>query len=161
MKKVVTLCLVKDDTQVLLGMKKRGFGAGYYNGFGGKVEPHETIEAAAIRELSEEAGITAEGVNRVGVLLFTFRDEPALELEMHIFKVDSYMGEIVESDEMKPQWFNIADIPYNHMWTSDVAWFPLFLSGKKFTGSFHFDSPASREHVAVILEQTLTPVEEF
>jgi 8-oxo-dGTP pyrophosphatase MutT (NUDIX family) len=32
-------------------LKKRGFGAGYYNGFGGKVEPGESIEQAAQREV--------------------------------------------------------------------------------------------------------------
>jgi hypothetical protein len=36
---------------VLLGRKKRGFGEGYVNGFGGKVEPGETVEAAAAREV--------------------------------------------------------------------------------------------------------------
>jgi len=34
-------------------MKKRGFGAGRYNGFGGKVEPGETILQGAQRELQE------------------------------------------------------------------------------------------------------------
>jgi 8-oxo-dGTP pyrophosphatase MutT (NUDIX family) len=29
-----------------------------YNGFGGKIEPGETIVAAAIRETEEEAGVT-------------------------------------------------------------------------------------------------------
>ena len=38
-------------------MKKRGFGAGRWNGFGGKVAPAETIEDAARRELLEEAGV--------------------------------------------------------------------------------------------------------
>lgn len=42
---------------VLLGLKKRGFGTGKWNGFGGKVEPGETIRQAAIREMKEEAGI--------------------------------------------------------------------------------------------------------
>jgi hypothetical protein len=31
MKKVLTLCLVENVGRVLLGMKKRGFGAGHYN----------------------------------------------------------------------------------------------------------------------------------
>jgi 8-oxo-dGTP pyrophosphatase MutT (NUDIX family) len=38
-------------------MKKRGFGHGKYNGFGGKVEKSETISQAAIREMYEESGI--------------------------------------------------------------------------------------------------------
>lgn len=29
----------------------RGFGAGYYNGFGGKVEAGETVQEAALREV--------------------------------------------------------------------------------------------------------------
>lgn len=159
MKKVVTLCLVEKDNQILLGMKKRGFGAGHYNGFGGKVEAKETIEEAAVRELFEEAGIKASVLEPVGVLTFTFRDEPELELEMHIFKTGNFEGVPTESEEMRPQWFTVDAIPYVHMWTSDIAWFPLFLSGQKFTGSFYFDKPASKEHTAVILEQQLTLVE--
>ena len=37
-------------------MKKRGFGEGKWNGFGGKVEEGETILQAALRELKEECG---------------------------------------------------------------------------------------------------------
>lgn len=43
--------------QILLGMKKRGFGMGKWNGFGGKVEPGETIEEGALREMAEESGV--------------------------------------------------------------------------------------------------------
>ena len=38
-RKVSTLVLLVRDGRALLGMKKRGFGAGKWNGFGGKVEP--------------------------------------------------------------------------------------------------------------------------
>ena len=60
--KVYTLVFVLDQEghtpqRMLLGMKKRGFGMGKWNGFGGKVEPDETVEAAARRELEEEAGL--------------------------------------------------------------------------------------------------------
>ena len=34
--KPTTLCFVVTDTQILLGRKKRGFGADKMNGFGGK-----------------------------------------------------------------------------------------------------------------------------
>lgn len=47
--KLLTLVLVVQPGKVLLGMKKRGFGAGKWNGFGGKVQPGETIEDAARR----------------------------------------------------------------------------------------------------------------
>ena len=35
--KHLTLVFLRDGSKVLLGMKKRGFGAGKWNGFGGKV----------------------------------------------------------------------------------------------------------------------------
>lgn len=47
--KLLTLVLVVQPGKVLLGMKKRGFGVGKWNGFGGKVQPGETIEDAARR----------------------------------------------------------------------------------------------------------------
>ena len=40
----------KKKDKVLLAMKKRGFGAGKWNGVGGKVKDGETIKQAAIRE---------------------------------------------------------------------------------------------------------------
>lgn len=52
--KLCTLVLPNRGRQYLLGLKKRGFGEGKYNGFGGKVEQGETIRQAAIRELQEE-----------------------------------------------------------------------------------------------------------
>lgn len=57
MKKLFTLCIIHQHPKILLGMKKRGFGAGRWNGFGGKVSAAETIEDAARREIREEAGI--------------------------------------------------------------------------------------------------------
>ena len=35
--------------RILLGLKKRGFGEGWWNGFGGKINHNETIEEAAKR----------------------------------------------------------------------------------------------------------------
>ena len=55
-KKILTLVFLREDGRVLLGMKKRGFGAGKWNGFGGKVETGETITEAAVREVKEECG---------------------------------------------------------------------------------------------------------
>ena len=137
MKKVLTLCLVHDHPRILLGMKKRGFGVGRWNGFGGKVNVGETIEHAAIREIHEEAGIKVMHLEKMGVIDFEFKDNPEI-LEVHIFKTRDYVGEPKESEEMKPQWFFIDEIPFSEMWPSDIYWMPLFLSNKKFTGKVLF-----------------------
>lgn len=136
--RLLTLVVVTKDDQILLGMKKRGFGAGRWNGFGGKVEAGETLEAAAIRETEEEANITPEALEARGVLLFKWTDRPEI-LEVHVFHVTKWSGEPSETEEMRPKWFSFAEIPYGDMWSDDPFWLPLFIDGKKFNGSFVFD----------------------
>lgn len=48
-KKLYTLAFIRRGNQVLLGLKKRGFGEGKWNGFGGKLNPNETLADAAQR----------------------------------------------------------------------------------------------------------------
>ncbi len=137
--KILTLCLAKKDEMILLGMKKRGFGEGRWNGFGGKVEEGETIIEAAIREMEEESGLKAEELEEKGIILFHFLDTGKL-LEVHIFDVLKYSGEITETEEMSPKWFNIREIPFEKMWADDIYWIPLFLNGDKFNGKFVFEN---------------------
>lgn len=136
-KKILTLCLVHQHPKILLGMKKRGFGAGRWNGFGGKLNPGETVEQAALREFKEEADIEVRNIEKVGLIDFSFEGNPEI-LEVHIFRAGEFSGEPKESEEMKPQWFDTAEIPFDKMWPDDKHWFPLFLAGKKFTGKFLF-----------------------
>ena len=137
-KKVLTLCIVHKHPRVLLGMKKRAFGQGRWNGFGGKVEEGETIEEATKRECLEEAGIRVKEIFPLGVINFEFQDNPEI-LEVHISKAKEFEGEPQESDEMKPQWFDTLEIPFKSMWPDDCYWLPLFLKDKKFQGRFLFD----------------------
>ncbi len=155
MKKLLTLAMVLTDTSILLGMKKRGFGEGRWNGFGGKVGDGESIEAAARREVTEEVGIVPHDMEEVGVITFSFENEEK-ELEVHIFMVRSYDGEPQESEEMRPKWFEIEKIPYEHMWPDDIYWLPLLIARKKFTGSFLFDRPSDGVYTSKILESNLT-----
>ena len=141
-KKIMTLCCIYNDKRILLGMKKRGFGEGRWNGFGGKVHKGETIEEAAKRELIEEACIKVDKIDKRGVLLFEFEGNPE-KLEMHIFSSNTFEGEPTETEEMKPQWFLRNKIPYDSMWPDDPYWIPSMLEGKNFTGSFSFDSEGS------------------
>ncbi|MBI3255858.1 MAG: 8-oxo-dGTP diphosphatase [Candidatus Andersenbacteria bacterium] len=137
MKKVTTLCTVLLDGKILLGMKKRGFGEGWWNGFGGKLQPGETIEAAAIRECREEAGITPTSISPRAVLNFYFEDSPD-ELEVHVFLIEAFTGQVQESEEMRPNWFSLNEIPYEKMWADDPYWLPQVLAGKKLAATFWF-----------------------
>ena len=157
MKKQLTLCMVFKDNEILLGMKKRGFGEGRWNGFGGKVEEGESIESAAVRELKEEVNIEPKEMNKVGILEFSFQNDPKI-LEVHIFKITTFIGEPEESEEMKPQWFKFSEIPFSQMWPDDEYWFPYLLNNKVFKGKFLFDRPSDANYSAKIITQELYEV---
>ena len=137
-KKILTLCIIHQHPKILLGMKKRGHGEGKWNGFGGKVEKGETIEEGAIREMKEESGVEIKKMNKLGILEFEYQDGSG-NMEVHIFYAKEFKGSPTESEEMKPKWFDVNEIPYNQMWPDDKYWLPMFLDEKRFKGRFLFD----------------------
>lgn len=136
-KRITTLCILHDEQRVLLAMKKRGFGAGRWNGYGGKVLPAESIEESAIREVLEESGMQVEELQSAGVLTFDMPDEQ-LFIEAHLFRIKKYSGDPSESEEMKPNWFDHSLVPYEKMWADDNIWLPHFLKGKNVKAHFTF-----------------------
>jgi 8-oxo-dGTP diphosphatase/2-hydroxy-dATP diphosphatase len=154
MKKILTLCIIHQHPKILLGMKKRGHGEGKWNGFGGKVEEGETIEGAAIREMKEESGVEISKMKKLGILEFEYQDGSG-NMEVHIFYVTEFKGNPIESEEMKPKWFYVDEIPYNQMWPDDKYWLPMFLDGKNFKGKFFFNEANE------IIDYTLLGVEKM
>ncbi len=128
--------LVKGD-EVLLALKKRGFGEGNWNGAGGKVELNESIENAMIRETKEEIGVTPTEFEKVGYLVFNeiHNDERKI-MKLHVYICREWKGDPSESEEMKPQWYKFKDLPLKKMWDADKYWLPQILTGDKLTGEF-------------------------
>jgi len=138
-----TLCLLMQGNppeQVLLGFKKEGFGKGKYTGFGGKVEPGETLAEATIRELEEETGVCVreEDLQPVGRLVFHFPAKPAWSQTVHVFVAWRWQGRVRESREMRPAWFPVNQLPFEHMWEDGVHWLPRILAGEAITARFTF-----------------------
>ena len=135
-----TLCLLKKDDEILLAMKKRGFAEGKYNGVGGKLEKDELPHEAMIRECEEEIGVKPTQYEKVGYIKFDeFYKGKKEKIAFHLYTVTEWEGTITESDEMKPQWFPIKQIPYEKMLPDDKHWLPLILQGKKINAYFDFD----------------------
>lgn len=135
-----TLCLLKKDNRILLAMKKRGFGEGKYNGVGGKIEGGETPDDAMIRETKEEILVTPTKYEKVGIIEFDeFYKGKKEKVMFHLYVASEWQGEPTESDEMKPEWFDIQSIPYDKMFPDDKYWLPLILEGRKIKAYFDFD----------------------
>jgi 8-oxo-dGTP pyrophosphatase MutT (NUDIX family) len=143
MKKATLVYCVRGD-EVLLGMKKIRFGAGKWNGFGGKVDAGETTREAAARELFEESGIAAQedSLQQVALVKFFFEELPIFECHAFITRV--WEGDAQESDEMAPQWFSVDMLPFDQMWDSDTYWVPQALRGERVQATFIFDEKGKK-----------------
>ena len=107
-----TLCLLvkenQKDKEILLAMKKRGFGKGRWNGVGGKVDSEKgdkSIISAAIRETQEEIGVKIKKIEKVALLKFRFPYIPENERkewdqDVHVFLARTWEGEPIETEEM-------------------------------------------------------------
>lgn len=139
-----TLCFIfrgEPHQQVLLGYKKRGFGEGKYGGFGGKLRAGETLLQATVRELYEESGLSAEQSDLIslGTLTFIFPYKPSWDQEVYVFEARKWEGIPTETDEMRPQWFSIAQIPLAQMWDDTQFWLPHVLAGDRISAVFILD----------------------
>jgi 8-oxo-dGTP diphosphatase/2-hydroxy-dATP diphosphatase len=155
--KLLTLVFVLGRGRVLLGMKKRGFGEGKWNGFGGKKEPGESLLGCARRELLEETALEApeEAFRERGFMSFLMESDGmvdsasgAVSKVLHVFVYsvaeENCAGEPTESEEMRPQWFEHQAVPYPDMWLDDKVWLPRVLADDTgelcFNADFTFES---------------------
>ena len=129
----VTLCFLLREgaagPQVLLGMKKTGFGLGKIVGLGGHVEPGESYAEAACREVFEESGIVVreEDLRAAGHIEFVFPARPEWNMSTRLFTARCWTGDPIESLEILPEWFPAAALPLERMWQDAEHWLPLAL----------------------------------
>ena len=152
------------NISILLGKKLRGFGKGFYNLLGGKLEKSELNHPAkgAARELLEESGIQIElsvmEESYVGIINFTFEDSDVNRaMRVHLYcvfvsineskdeqstkhfannKVTTIRPDTIRGcDEISPEWFHdIHDIPLDNMFADDSIWLTKLLS--------HYNDPS-------------------
>ena len=135
---ITNLVYLFRDNRVLLIMKKRGFGAGKYNGPGGKVKPGETVEECAVRELQEEIKVTPKNLEKIGYLEFVFMKKLEWNTIVYVYRTSEFDGTPKETEECIPEWFDVDRMPYDKTWDDDKFWFPLLLRSEKFKKRFYF-----------------------
>jgi 8-oxo-dGTP pyrophosphatase MutT (NUDIX family) len=159
MKNTTLLFLVKRTngtvSEICLAMKKRGFGIGRWNGVGGKVSENETVEDAARREAEEEISVKVGELRKVADLTFRFALKPEWDQLTHVYFCESWEGEPAESEEMKPAWYSVSQIPFESMWPDDPFWLPRVIAGETISADFTFgegDVILQKEVSAVSIE---------
>jgi len=132
-----TLVFVFRDNEILLINKKTGLGKGKVNAPGGKVDPGETPEAAAVRECQEELLIKVSNLEYCGEHRFQFVD--GYSIHVWVYRTRDFEGEPTETREAQPLWTRIDRIPFAAMWEDDQYWLPMLIRGDRFQTRFIFD----------------------
>ncbi len=140
MKQCTLVLIFNNKSQILLCMKKRDFWVWKYNGAWWKVKQDETIIDAAKRELEEETWIKIKDdkLEKRWLLHFEWIKNPDWNQDVHLFTVKDFNWNFIETEEMKPEWFNIKNIPYDKMWEDDKIWLPEILKWKNIEYIFSF-----------------------
>ena len=126
--------------EILLGRKKQGLGVGKFVGIGGKVEPGETIIAAALREIHEEIGvhIIEADLQPVGVLTFLFPHKLQWSMRAYTYIAWHWQGEPIETREIEPMWVDVNAIPHAQMWGDTRFWMAHAFRGYRVDATFIF-----------------------
>src|SRR3989344_1080996 len=132
----VTVCFLLREEKVCLAQKRRTYGIGLWNGYGGRVKDGEFVEACAIRENSEEHSLQVFTAI-LGKSAVVRRDRGGeFQYELHFCLARTWEGEPQESEEMgPPRWFRfnrLGALPLLDMFSDDLVWLPRALSGEKF-----------------------------
>ena len=128
---------------------------GKFNGLGGKLEVDESVIAGALRELTEEAGVTATSLSLRGTISWSNFGPKREEWLGFVFLADAWEGELLSSnDEGSLVWVQLerllqacdpnpglrasADLP---MWEGDRHFIPLVFDNdeRQFHGSMPYD----------------------
>jgi 8-oxo-dGTP diphosphatase len=136
--KLATLCYVRRDGQTLMihrVKKANDMHAGRWNGLGGKLNPGESPEECAIREIYEESGLKVRNPQLKGFLTF-----PAFSQDedwyVFVYVVEDIEGELIDSAEGDLRWGDNSDLTTLNLWEGDPIFLPWLDKPGIFSGKF-------------------------
>lgn len=97
-----------NDVLLLRGAPDKKLWAGKYNGLGGHIEPGETPHQAAVREVSEEAGLTVEVLTLRAIVHVTMTLAPGVLF--FVFTGGAPPGDLRPSTEGVPVWVACSEL---------------------------------------------------
>ncbi len=149
--KLATLCYVQRDDQTLMVhriKKANDMHQGKWNGVGGKLEPGETPEECAIREIYEETGLQVTEVHLRGFLTFpAFNNDE--DWYAFVFTACQFSGELIELPEGTLEWVDNSRLLALNLWEGDRIFLPWVLTGRFFSGKFVYENGSLINHSIV------------
>lgn len=138
--KFATLCYVRSQGRTLMIhriKKQNDMHAGKWNGLGGKLEPGETPEECALREIWEESGIKVKNLHWKGFLTFPqFANQE--DWYAFVFIADADQEMIIDSNEGELRWIPNDKILELDLWEGDRIFLPWLDQPRFFSAKFNY-----------------------
>jgi 8-oxo-dGTP diphosphatase len=149
--KFATLCYIRKEQKTLMIhriKKENDMHQGKWNGLGGKLEPGETPEECAIREIWEESGLYARHLVLKGLLTFPqfAKNE---DWYAFVFVVDEVEGELIDSPEGVLQWVDDSQLLDLNLWEGDRIFLPWLDQSGIFSAKFTYEDGRFIDHQVV------------
>ena len=149
--KFATLCYVRRDNKTLMVhriKKENDMHQGKWNGLGGKLEPGETPEECAIREIREESGLEVKHLVLKGLLTFPLFAKNE-DWYAFVYVVDQVEGDMIDSPEGILEWVDNDKILELNLWEGDHIFLPWLERSGFFSAKFVYDNGRYIDHQVV------------
>ena len=152
--KLATLCYVRRDGQTLMihrVKKDNDMHQGKWNGLGGKLNPGESPDECAVREIYEESGLRVRDPQLKGLLTFPAfaKDE---DWYVFVYVAKDFEGELIDSPEGDLRWVDDADLTSLNLWEGDPIFLPWLDKPGVFSGKFTYKDGKLVSHDVVFYE---------
>lgn len=152
--KLATLCYVKQDGKTLMLhriKKENDMHAGKWNGLGGKLEPGETPEECAVREIQEESGLQVRSLRLHGIITFPAFDGVD-DWYTYLFTASDFQGSLIDSPEGVLAWIDDRELLSLNLWPGDRIFLPWLERPGFFSAKFIYQAgQLIRHHVVFYL----------
>lgn len=141
--KLVTICYVDNGNQFLLlhrNKKENDLHEGKWVGVGGKLDPGESPEECARREIFEETGLIAKKMRLCGHIVFPSQSFGE-DFYAFVFRVTEFEGSLLEDcREGTLEWVDYNKIIEKPTWSGDYQFIQWILENRAyFSAKFVYD----------------------
>ncbi|MCD6589097.1 MAG: 8-oxo-dGTP diphosphatase [Candidatus Fermentibacteraceae bacterium] len=150
--KLAVLCYIRNNGRTLMmhrNSRPEDMHFGKWNAPGGKVEPGETPEECAVREVFEETALTVNDLFLRGVLTFpAFDDEE--DWYVFVFTAENFSGVLKKScHEGDLFWIKNGELMDLPLWEGDHIFMKWLDSSRFFSGKFVYNTSGLQSHSVV------------
>ena len=149
--KLATLVYVKHKGRTLMlhrVKKEQDYHEGKWNGLGGKLEPGETPEECAIREVKEESGLDIENPHLKGIITFPMFDEID-DWYVYVLTATEFSGSLIDSPEGNLEWIEDGKLKDLNLWDGDYTFMEWLNQDRFFSAKFNYENKQLIDHTVV------------